>query len=155
MRHLGLIALALAATTAACGREATTTTSSRTTATPLQSANGGGVAGGDAPLQPANGAVTGGPGGYSCSFVSGGQTILARFTLDGANARDDEGTTFAVLSNSPTAVVLARARDDVATPNGDVGAYLVAIDRRDLSMVQTTVGVKGDTNSRKGRCIAG
>ena len=114
-------------------------------------------------LQPANGApppqgalqAATGPAGYSCSFPGGdGRTILARFMLDGANARDDEGTAFRVLADSPTAVVLARPRDDVSA-TGDIGAYVVAIDKRDLSMVQSTVGVRGAVASRKGRCIAG
>ena len=153
MRRFGLIALSFVVATAACGRNDRIATGTEP-APPLQPANGGPAAG-TAPLQPAN-APVGGPAGYSCSFPgAGGQTILARFTLDGPNARDDEGATFAVLTNSPTAVVLAKARDDVAAPTGDVGAYLVAIDKRDLSMVQSTVGVKGPASSRKGHCIAG
>lgn len=123
------------------------------------------VASTPATLQPVNGSAattetlqggSAGPTGYSCSFPGGdGRTILARFTLDGANARDDEGLAFRVLANSATAVVLARPRDDVSAPSGDVGAYVVAIDKRDLSMVQSTVGVKGAGSSRKGRCITG
>ena len=149
---VGVAALALAGALAGCGRNDATRT---TTVAPLQPANAPGVAAADPALQPVNGPAVG-AGGYSCTFVgSGGQNILARFTLDGPNARDDEGTTFAVLTNSPTAVVLAKARDDVASPSGDVGAYLVAIDKRDLSMVQSSVGVKGTASSRKGRCIAG
>ena len=95
--------------------------------------------------------------GYSCSFPGpGGQSILARFTLDGAGAHDDQGLAFTVLANSPTALVMAHPRDDLATaPNGDVGAYVVAIDRRSLGMVQTTVGLNGTGSTRRGRCIAG
>lgn len=153
MRLAGLIAIVLAAGLAACGRN-TAAPEAHSAAAPLQPANADAAASGGA-LQPVNGAV-GGPVGYSCTFTgANGQSVLARFTLDGANARDDEGTTFAVLANSPTAVVLAKARDDVAAPTGDVGAYLVAIDKRDLSMVQGTLGVKGPAASRKGRCIAG
>ena len=111
------------------------------------------------PLQPINASTVAADAsatGYSCTFPgANGQNILARFVIDGVNARDDEGTTFAVLANSPTAVVLARARDDVASPGGEIGGYLIAIDRRDLSMVQAAVGVKTSTAARKGRCIVG
>ena len=96
-------------------------------------------------------------GGYSCTFPGpDGRPILARFTLDGAAAHDDQGLTFNVLANSPTALVLAHPRDDLAaTPGGDIGAYVVAIDRRTLGMVQSTVGLSGPGATRRGRCIAG
>ena len=95
--------------------------------------------------------------GYSCTFQgTGRQSILARFTLDGATARDDQGLAFAVLANSPTALVLAHARDEVTgTPGGDIGAYVVAIDRRTLDMVQSSVGLSGQGSTRRGHCIAG
>ncbi len=146
--------LAVLVGAAACGpREATTAAgpaANSLASTSLQPVNAAPVSG--EPLQPA----AGGSSGYSCSFPGAdGRTILARFTLDGANARDDEGVAFRVLADSPTAVVLARPRDDVSGPSGDVGAYVVAIDKRDLSMVQSTVGVKGAAATRKGRCIAG
>lgn len=144
---VGAVTLALCACGGQTRTEPATATNTGAPA-PLQPANGDPAA---PPLQP-----TSAMAGYSCSFPGpDGRTILARFTLDGSNARDDEGVAFRVLSDSPTAVVLARARDDVAAPSGDVGAYVVAIDKRDLSMVQSTVGVKGASASRKGRCIAG
>ena len=95
--------------------------------------------------------------GYSCTFPGpSGRSILARFTLDGATAHDDQGLPFNILTNSPTALILAHPRDDLATaPGGDVGAYVVAIDRRTLAMVQSTVGLNGRDATRRGRCIAG
>ena len=124
--------------------------------TTLQPAASPGAA--TAPLQPANAPAAAAPpaGGYSCTFSGPREKpLLAHFAVDGASARDDEGTAFTILANTPTALVLARSRDDAAGPSGDVGAYLVAIDRRDLTMVQSTVGVRAPGVLRKGRCIAG
>ena len=102
-------------------------------------------------------AAPGATAGYSCSFPGpAGHAILARFTVDSAGAHDDQGLPFTVLTSSPTALVLAHARDDSnVAPNGDIGAYVVAIDRRSLSMVQTTVGLNGPDATRRGHCIAG
>ena len=159
-----LAALAIAAL-AACSKpgSSTTTTTTQATApvsgatpavvTPLPATAAVGTpAGAQGPV-----AQAGPANGYSCSFPGpGGQAILARFTLDGAGAHDDQGLPFTVLTNSPTALVMAHARDDTATaPTGDVGAYVVAIDRRSLAMVQTTVGLNGPGSTRRGRCIAG
>lgn len=158
------VALLLAAGLAACSKPATSTTTTTTQAsspvgaatTPVAAATLGTAAapGGVASSAPAASAAA---NGYSCSFPGpGGQTILARFTLDGAGAHDDQGLPFTVLTDSPTALVLAHARDDLATaPTGDVGAYVVAIDRRSLGMVQTTVGLNGPGSTRHGRCISG
>lgn len=159
MRWSVLTAAMVAAALAGCSgerkAETTTTTTNSVSAAPLQSAASPDTSS-TAPLQPANVSVSPATGGYSCTFTAAnGAGVLARFTLDGATARDDEGTVFQVLANSPTAVVLAKAREDVASPSGDVGAYLIAIDRRDLSMVQSSVGVRGAASSRRGKCIAG
>ena len=147
----------------ACSKAATSTTTAATApvaaATPTIAvlAPAGSTPG---PTMPAT--TAGAPGamasGYSCSFPGpAGRTILARFTVDaGGGAHDDQGLAFAVIANSPTALVLAHARDDLATaPHGDVGAYVVAIDRRTLGMVQTTVRLNGPGGTRRGRCIVG
>ena len=151
---IGAALMGVALAGAACSRPAPSAS-----VAPLQPAAAPGAAPAP-PLQPVNRALTpAGPttGGYSCSFPRAGrQTILARFTLDGAGAHDDEGTPFHVIANSPTALVLARARDDAAAgPGGDLVTYTVAIDRRDLSMVQSTVSLRGPAATRRGRCIAG
>ncbi len=148
----------------ACSKPATQTA---TTAPPLvattapAAATAPAVTPGAAPIGAApasDGAAASPPAsGYSCSFPGpDGRAILARFTLEGTGAHDDQGLPFSVLTNSPTALVLAHARDDATVaPAGDVGAYVVAIDRRTLAMVQSTVGLSGPGVTRRGHCIAG
>ena len=137
---------------AACSKTPSSAATSTQAAAPIVTGTSAGST--SQPLSPAALAAS---SGYSCSFPGpDGRSILARFTLDGPGAHDDQGLPFTVLANSPTALVLAHPRDDLAVaPNGDAGAYVVAIDRRSLAMVQTTVGLNGPGGTRRGHCIAG